>query len=71
MQILNHDMSPIRGECLDAKIGKKCSFVFQPSGFIAQFEGGFRRINIRQMKPMVGRKVVDTLLVAQAKTSNL
>ena len=37
------------------------------SGFLVQLEDGFRRINIRQMKSMVGRKVVDTLSLAQAK----
>ena len=37
------------------------------SGFVSQLGGGFRRSNIRRMKPMVGRKVVDTLSVAQAQ----
>ena len=44
---------------------------FNLSGFVAQLEGGFRWENIRQMKPMVGRKVVDTLSVAQAKKKYL
>ena len=37
------------------------------SGFVSQLGGGFRRSNIRRMKPMVGRKVVITFSVAQAQ----
>ena len=67
MQILNYDMSPRQVKYLDEKTGQKGSFIFQPSGFVAQLGGGFRQENLRHMKPMVERKVVDTLSVAQAK----
>ena len=37
------------------------------SGFVAELGGGFRQINISQMKPMIERKVAVTFLVAQAQ----
>ena len=42
---------------------------FVPSAFVVQIEGVFRWENIRQMKPMVGRKVIDTLSVAESKVT--
>ena len=46
---------------------QKIILYLEPSGFVTQIGGGFRQSNIRQAKPMVGRKVVDTLAVAQVK----
>ena len=61
-------ISPSRIEdyTLSQKPCKGVNCLLNLSVIVAQLGGGFRQTNLCQMKPMVGRKFVDTFSVAQA-----
>ena len=70
MRLIIKDLIVVKVDNLLKKSLEQISPCLEPSGFIAHLGGGFRRKNIHQMKPMVGRKVVDTISKAQAKVKS-
>ena len=65
--MLNYDMSPRQGDLPVEETLKKVLLSSILEDSLPNSGVDLDKKNIRQMKPMVGRKVVDMFLIAQVK----